>query len=202
MTQGDFDYMLPFMLAQDYISSFEVLDPKTHAISHNLDRFRPPFVGHPDNYINIYSSVFGLDPINALQAESTPWLTTPKLHKVKDRPIVISRSQRWIPEVPGAQWEQWRADGYEDHAVFIGIPQEYTAFCTATGWDLPYYHTSTMLEVANVIAGADKFIGNQSSNLALAIGLGVPNIQCEARVDIPLIRNECYFPKMSNVTYF
>ena len=59
-----------------------------------------------------------------------------------------------------------------------------------------------MLDLANVIAGADTFIGNQSSALALAIGLGVANIHCEARTDMPLTRNECYFPRMTNVAYF
>jgi hypothetical protein len=202
MTQKDFDYMQPFMLAQDYINSFEVLDPKTHAISHNLDRFRPSFVGHPDNYINIYSSVFGLAPEDARTTESTPWLTAPNPNKIKDRSIVISRSQRWIPPHLGTQWQEWRQQGLENKALFIGLPEEYTAFRTATGWNLPFFATSTMLEVANVIAGADMFIGNQSSNLALAVGLGVQNIYCEARVDMPLTRNECYFPKMNNITYF
>jgi len=202
MTQGDFAYMQDFMLAQDYIDSFKVLDPKTHAITHNLDRFRPTFVGHPDNYINIYSSVFGLDPESADTAESTPWLTVPKPREIKDRSVVISRSQRWIPTQPSAQWQEWKQQGLENKATFIGLPEEHAAFREATGWNVPYLATSTMLEVAEVIAGADTFIGNQSSNLALAIGLGIPNIHCEARVDMPLARNECYFPKMDNITYF
>jgi hypothetical protein len=58
-----------------------------------------------------------------------------------------------------------------------------------------------MLELAEVIAGAPQFIGNQSSALAMAIGLGVPQILCEARIDMPLERNECYFPQMTNVEY-
>jgi hypothetical protein len=86
--------------------------------------------------------------------------------------------------------------------MFVGLPEEYTAFREATGWDLPYYATQTMLEVAEVIAGADTFIGNQSSNLALAIGLGVAKVHCEARVDMPLARNECYFANMGTITYF
>jgi hypothetical protein len=53
MTQDDFDYMRDFMEAQEYITLFDVLDPATHEITHNLDRFRPLFVGHPTNYIDI-----------------------------------------------------------------------------------------------------------------------------------------------------
>jgi hypothetical protein len=58
-----------------------------------------------------------------------------------------------------------------------------------------------MLELASVIAGADQFIGNQSVALSLAIGLGV-NYACEARQDLPLERNECYFPQHPNGDYF
>jgi hypothetical protein len=58
-----------------------------------------------------------------------------------------------------------------------------------------------MLELAEVIAGAKLFIGNQSQALALAIGLGVP-YHCEARQDLPLERNECYFPNQPNGNYF
>jgi hypothetical protein len=59
-----------------------------------------------------------------------------------------------------------------------------------------------MLELAQYIAGADLYIGNQSQGLALAIGLGVEQVCCEARVDMPLARNECYFPDIARVAYF
>jgi hypothetical protein len=59
-----------------------------------------------------------------------------------------------------------------------------------------------MLELAQYIAGADLYIGNQSQGLALAIGLGLEQICCEARVDMPLERNECYFPDIQRIVYF
>jgi len=58
-----------------------------------------------------------------------------------------------------------------------------------------------MLELAEVIAGAESFVGNQSQAYALAVGLGVADIVLEARVDMPLARNECYFPKFPNIRY-
>ena len=85
--------------------------------------------------------------------------------------------------------------------MFVGLPDEYTAFCAATGWDIPFYPTNNMLELASVVAGANLFIGNQSQALALAIGLGTPYF-CELRQDLPLLRNECYFPNQPNSTYF
>ncbi len=64
-----------------------------------------------------------------------------------------------------------------------------------------YHPTKTLLEVASVIAGADVYMGNQSSGLAVAIGLGVP-FCCELRRDLPRERNECYFPNQPNGQYF
>ena len=200
MTQGDFDYMRDFMEAQEYITLFDVLDPATHEITHNLDRFRPSFVGHPTNYIDIYANVFNLTPDEQGLVNSTPWLTVPTPEPIPGRPIVINRTQRWIPPTPGPAWAEFR-EQVEAEAVFVGLPEEYVAFTQQLGWVIPYHPTQTMLELASVIAGADVFIGNQSQCYALAVGLGLGDIVCEARVDMPLERNECYFPRMPNVRY-
>jgi hypothetical protein len=85
--------------------------------------------------------------------------------------------------------------------VFVGLPQEYAAFTKSIGWDIPYTATDSMQDLAEVIAGADTFIGNQSQALALAVGLGIEDIIVEARIDMPMERNECFFPKMQNVRY-
>jgi hypothetical protein len=200
MTQSDFDYMKDFMLTQEYITKFDILDPATHEITHNLDRFRPLFVGHPTNYIDIYANAFSLTHEEQGLVNSTPWLTVPMPTYVEGKPVVINRTQRWIPPTPGPAWAEFRAD-VEPNAVFVGLPEEYVAFKQQMGWDIPYHPTQTMLELAQVIAGAEAFIGNQSQAYALAVGLGVDDIVCEARVDMPLERNECYFPRMSNVRY-
>jgi len=200
MTQADFAYMKDFMEAQDYITKFNILDPATHEITHNLDRFRPLFVGHPTNYIDIYANVFNLTPDEQGLINSNPWLTVPNPKVIEGKPVVINRTQRWIPPQLGPAWAEFR-EGVEPNAVFVGLPQEYEAFKQDTGWNIPYHPTQTMLELASVIAGAEAFIGNQSQAYALAVGLGVDDIVCEARVDMPLERNECYFPRMSNVRY-
>ena len=200
MTQSDFEYMKDFMLAQEYITKFDILDPATHEITHNLDRFRPLFVGHPTNYIDIYANTFNLTSDEQGLVNSKSWLTVPSPCPIAGKPIVINRTQRWIPETPGPAWGEFRAD-VEPNSVFVGLPEEYVAFKQQVGWDIPYHPTQTMLELASVIAGAEAFIGNQSQAYALAVGLGTVDIVCEARVDMPLERNECYFPRMSNIRY-
>lgn len=201
MTQGDFEYMRTFMEAQAYITKFDVLDPKSTAITHNLDRFRPPFVQHPTNYIDLYCNVFGLSADDTKIIDSQPWLTVPNPKKIEGKITVINRTRRWIPSTPGVAWAQLK-EQIEGQSVFVGLPDEYQAFCKETGWNIPHHVTNDMLELASVIAGAECFIGNQSQAYALAVGLGVPEIYCEARVDMPLERNECYFPRMSNIQYF
>lgn len=200
MTQKDFEYMRSFMEAQTYIDKFDVMTPQTE-ITHNLDRFRPVFVGHPTNYIDIYSGVFNLSPADAQKNSSTPWLTAPNPSTVDGRTVVVNRTQRWIGN-PGPQWNIWQKQDMEDRAVFVGLEEEYVAFKQQVGWNIPWAKTTTMLGLGQIIAGATTFIGNQSSALAMAIGLGVEDIWCEARVDMPLPRNECYFPNMKNITYF
>lgn len=201
MTQQDYEYMVNFMMAQDYIQLFGILE--SEEITHNLDRFRPVFVGHPTNYIDIYSAVFGiLDPAVQKTIRTTPWLTVPSTLRYQDRDVVVNRTQRWIPSQLSPQWQVWKDQDIEERAVFVGLPAEYAAFQTATGWNIPYQPTADMLELAQYIAGSDLYIGNQSQGLALAIGLGVEQICCEARTDMPLERNECFFPDNSRIVYF
>jgi hypothetical protein len=201
LRQSDFEFMETFLLAQNYISDFQVLDPSSTAITHNLDRFRVPFVGHPGNYVDIYASVFGLDTATSDQLRTSPWLTVPETQSVPNRSVVINRTARWVQPTPGVQWDIWKEQGIEDQSVFVGLPEEHRAFGQATGWNIPHQPTQTMLELAEYIAGAEQFIGNQSVALSIAIGLG-KEFYCEARRDMPIDRNECYFPNQPNGHYF
>jgi hypothetical protein len=198
--------MAPLMEAQEYITKFGVLDPNTTEISHNLDRFRPLFVGHPCSYLDLYAEIFGLFNIDAavtrmIKAEG--WLTVPTPRVVEDRPVVINRTSRWVgPSLP-EHYNHWKyTKKWEDHAIFVGLEEEYERFRTLSGWTIPYQKCSDMLELAEYIAGARCFIGNQSMCLALAVGLNVPDIRCERRLDMPLERNECYFPQRTQIEYF
>ena len=202
MTIKDYEFMKSFMLAQDYIESFEPLDPRTAEITHNLDRFRAPFVGHPGNYVDIYAREFGItDPTLQLALRTTPWIkATPR--PIKDRFCVVNRTGRWVPGERNPAYDQWLSTGIDEGAVFIGLPQEYEEFKRYSGWTkIEYYPTPTLLDMAEVISGCETFIGNQSVALSLAIGLG-REFFCEARRDLPLERNECYFPAQVGGQYF
>jgi hypothetical protein len=201
MTQQDYEFMKPFMLAQDYITDFKTLDTSSE-VTHNLDRFRPLFVGHPGNYLDIYAEAFGIrDPKVREGLRNTPWLTVPRARPIENKPYVINRTERWLPTDTRDTWDQWRNEGVEDQSVFVGLPEEYRAFKEFSGWDIEYVPTTNMLELAEVIAGAEQFVGNQSVALSMAIGLGVDWV-CEQRKDLPMERNECYFPDHPRGDYF
>lgn len=201
LNQQDFEFMKSFMLSQDYIKSFSILDQSAE-VTHNLDRFRPLFVGHPGNYVDVYSSAFGINDIELRKTiRNSPWLTVPQKRRASERSIVINRTARWLPPQISNQWNQWKSQGWEERSVFVGLESEYQNFIKNIGWNIPYQPTQTMLELAEYIAGSETFIGNQSMALALSIGLG-QKFYCEYRRDLPLERNECYFPKLENGNYF
>ena len=107
-------------------------------------------------------------PRNCMDAA---WLTvTPK----RVAPVVVSRSgpgraSHHVYHNPSFPWHRvWRK--YGNKAVFVGTPEEHRLFCATCG-ELPHHPTANLLEVAEVIAGADLFIGNQSCPHAIAEGL-------------------------------
>jgi hypothetical protein len=202
MNLADFDFLKDFMEAQSYINKFEIFND-TVPITHNLDKFRPLFVGHPGNYVDIYAQAFGIADVETKTAlRTTPWLTTPNVRTVSGRNVAICRSQRWLPPKLSDLWTAWKADGLDQRAFFIGLDEEYQAFKQQVGWDIPHQKINNLLEMAEYINGANAFIGNQSAALSVAIGLGCKEIWCEGRRDLLIERNECYFPQQPGLRYF
>jgi hypothetical protein len=100
-------------------------------------------------------------------------------------------------------WQHYREQGVEQQAYFLGLESEYQLFQQQTGWQIPWVETRTMQDLAERIRAAEIFIGNQSQCYALAVALGVEEIHLETRRDLPLDRNECYFPHIERVvSYF
>ncbi len=102
---------------------------------------------------------------------NTPWLTVDNADQ-RAR-VIINRSQRYRNErFP------WRRvlEKYAGDVAFVGIRPEYDAFTQAFG-SVPWIETGDYLQLARVIAGAELFIGNQSSAYALAEGLKMRSVQ-------------------------
>lgn len=101
-----------------------------------------------------------------------PWLTVIPSNKAQGR-IVINRTGRY--RNPFFRWSEV-VKKYRHKLLFIGLHHEWREFCGHFGY-VEYHPTSNMLEVAQVIAGCELFIGNQSCCNAIAEGLKKNMIQ-------------------------
>ena len=82
----------------------------------------------------------------------------------------------------------------EHNGIFVGTPNEHNAFVSWTGCNIPYRPVQNFKELADLIAGADLFLGNQSMAYSIATGLGKETM-LEIHKIKPLQYSECYFPR-------
>lgn len=87
---------------------------------------------------------------------------------------VIARSMRYHNR--DFPWRRIVAQ-YRDEILFVGTAEEHKAFQITNGCIVEYQPTANLLELAEVIGAANRFIGNQSCPFWIAAGLGVPLIQ-------------------------
>lgn len=110
---------------------------------------------------------------NPIRVDTTqPWLNIDEYECLKGK-IVIARSPRY--NNPYFPWRQI-VQHYGNRLLFVGMDEEYSSFCFING-KVNRIKVSNYLELAQLIKGAELFIGNQSSPMAVAIGLGGPFIQ-------------------------
>lgn len=97
-----------------------------------------------------------------------PWIRVPSFEAHKR--IVVARSLRY-PNLCGFPWkEAWET--YGDRLLFVGLPDEHTAFQNLIGNLVEHAKTDDFLQVATILAGAPQVMANQSSIAWVALGLG------------------------------
>lgn len=101
-----------------------------------------------------------------------PWLIAPKSPRTTGRTI-FARSLRY--HSPTFPWD--KALNRFPNPLFVGLPDEYIHFQTKWGRPIENVVAINLLELAQMIAGAEMFVGNQSCPFWIAAGLGVPLIQ-------------------------
>lgn len=96
-----------------------------------------------------------------------PWLLDIKPNPKMEGKVIMARSPRY-----NNAFFPWKeiVDHYGDRLQFVGLPAEHATFCRLYG-AVPYLPTPDFLILAQNIAGADLFIGNQSAPLSVAEGL-------------------------------
>lgn len=164
MRGARYEAIRPLLQAQPYVTAVSWADAPT-GITHDLSFFRtqPPLKGE-----NLTERQARFLDVSISQE---PWLTVPEF--VPHGRTVISRSLRYHNF-----FFPWGELIHKCAPVtFVGLPAEHAALERETKWSFPYEATRDLLELAQVIAGAKLFIGNQSAPFWIAAGIGVPIIQ-------------------------
>ena len=192
LSQKDYDLIAPLLESQSYITKVSPAK-KCNRGDFDLDKFRGT-VGQEfkTNFIETFAQTFKM-PYDVNQSFS-PWLEVSPNHKSK---IVLTRTLRYRSNRTSAipQWIKMIRDyDLRNNGLFVGLPEEYEDFQSLFNIRLPFYKCSDFLDLAQVIAGADLFISNQTFAYSVAVGLG-KNTILETLSWRPLVSNECYIPK-------
>jgi hypothetical protein len=117
-------------------------------------------------YLNVVDRNTGHLKVNV------PWIAVTESPLTKDR-VIFNRTPRYRNAA-----FPWRnvLKHYGDKALFIGTEDEHSDFCNEVG-KIERFIVPDCLEVARAIAGADSFVGNQSSAFWIAAALRKPLIQ-------------------------
>jgi hypothetical protein len=204
MRQKDFDLLKPLIEAQDYITKWAVWNGE--AITHPLDNICCWFYGNrvdKGHYGRLYALAVGLDPDQWEPAVTQPWLTLGNNEpiRVPGKHIVISKTDRYGNGQVHQVWRNMVEQQWNEQALFVGTAEEHAAFEQDFGIKIQYYPTQDLLELAQVIAGSELYLGNQSVGMAIAQGLGV-DFWCDHRKDNCTLEGcETYF-RRENGYYF
>lgn len=159
MTAEKVARLKPLLECQDYIGTVQWSEV---FIDHSLNGFRD-HLRNNGNLADAHLSTHGLD----WSHRATKWLSVDPSPSVTIKPVIFARSARYRND--NFDWKRI-VDYYRDQAGFVGFKDEYDDFCRHFG-DVPLVPANDFLELAQVIAGAKLFVGNQSSPLAVAHGL-------------------------------
>jgi len=160
----------PLIMAQDYIWGCSFTQALPFSTDYDLNKFRMPWRERtPSDFTSILQ--LHMDAFN-LPMPTGPWLTVKDPIKVPGKPFVVNRTQRYHNyDFP---WDRF-VNKWHDKIVFVGSALEAELFQGfAPDKKIQYYPTKDVLELARVIAGAERFVGNQSLALAIAHGLNKP----------------------------
>lgn len=99
------------------------------------------------------------------------WIEVTPSEKTSGR-IVINRAPRWVGKV--FPWKEI-VEMFRRDLIFVGTDAEHSSFCAQFGM-VERLRCTDLQEVAEAIAGAELFIGAQSSPFALAEAMKVDSV--------------------------
>lgn len=157
MTPERFSAIKPLLKAQEYIEDVKMWNHEP--ITHNFANFRSHYRRNL-NLSQIQAMYIGTNTEGSLR----PWIHA--VPKPNGR-VVIHRSPRHQNDL-----FPWRGliRHFGKRLLYCGVRFEYEEFARGNG-DVEFYETRDLLELAEMIAGSELFVGNQSSPYWIAEGL-------------------------------
>jgi hypothetical protein len=165
--QARLDALTPLMEAQPYIGRVAYGEYEEEP-THNFTDFRRGGLPWGMNLADTHAAW-----VKVKLRPYTPWLTIDPSTEMVGK-VLVHRSPRY--HNPLFPWRQL-GEAFGDRMVAVGVEDEYAVIQDALGLDVPLRKTKDYAELARLIAGCSLFIGNQSSPMAIALGLGVPVVQ-------------------------
>jgi hypothetical protein len=167
---GWVENLAPLMEVQDYIWKTIYAQKMPPAVDVDLNVFREYYRGNSRDFlkplVELHKKAFGL-PFD----DEERWLRVDYPVTVPGRDLCVSRTGRYHCDVPFPWGELVKK--YQHRMFFLGTEDEFGRFQAEYGaGTVVHVRTANLLEVARYIAGARVFLGNQSSPLAIAHGLG------------------------------
>lgn len=173
--QKQFDMAYPLWRAQPYLKSV-TFSPKYPPGVHDLNRFRSHWINRQlcrkhgiDTLAKAHFYELGiLKKFN----EQEPWLDCGEV--IPSGKIIVHRSPRYNAPNVGPESFPWKAlvEKYHSSMLFVGLESEWDTFCRNFGQRVSFWKCSDFMEMAKLIAGAERCFMNQSFPLSLALGLG------------------------------
>lgn len=165
MRGARYEAIRPLLEAQPYVSGVEWRDAPGE-ITHDLSDFRQDFK-RDENLADWQARHL------SLKISLEPWLLAFRSERSLGK-VVFARSTRYLNY--NFPWRRLIAE-HNRKSIFVGTSEEHRAFQISQGCVVEYVPTKNLLELAEIIAGASLFVGNQSCPFWIAVGLGVPLIQ-------------------------
>lgn len=161
-----FEAIKPLLESQPYIKSVRWGERHTET-DFDFSDFRVNYV-HRENLACWQGRHCGIERL-----DESKWIDVAPSPESRGR-VVIARSPRY--HGPSFPWHKVVQE-HRNKLLFVGLPEEHVAFEKHVGARIEYKPTENMLYLAKIIAGADLFIGNQSSPSWVAMGLAQNLIQ-------------------------
>lgn len=156
MTEAKVNRLRPLLESQPYITSVRW---SPSIIESSLNGFRD-HMAH-GSLADAHLATHGLSWVHRIE----PWLAVDPNPKYR---VIFSRSPRYHNH--NFPWKDI-VHRYGAEAAFVGFRDEYEQFCNAFGYVRFAEDQADFLQLAQLIAGCEMFVGNQSSPLAVAHGL-------------------------------